>query len=612
VGRIAEKYKDKRPGETVGFIQDKLERYGIKTGETWYDSGVENCYSLRVCIEGTDVGANGKGMTKEYARASGYAEFMERLENMMLYIGQIDTKIIKETGFWLAPDERQISPRELAEMDNPLINKCLDAVSTLKDGTVLSRVEAAKRWRFNALGETGFETTLVPFFSLQNRELVELPVMMLRYVYGSNGMCAGNTPHEALLQGMSEIFERHVNQKVLVERITPPDVPEEILSNYPSVCNIIQSINAKGNYKVIVKDCSLGEGYPVVASILIDTDLQTYSVKFGAHPSFEIAVERTLTELFQGTNIVNVSRENSFIWMDSYSKDNIGNIIKNGAGIYPKEFFFKNSPYKLRDFSDVEHLSNSDLLEKAFKMILDKGYDIYIRDVSFLDFPAFHIVVPGFSEAYPMNEIRMREKNTIESVSLILKNLSDASNNELEKVIRIFRYKMHSNFENTLPFIMQLPIDRDFAGVVFPETYLVAIISYYLGRDSIAFSIINDTVKIFEKIIEKGDPKLIFLRCLRDCIGSRMDGTADKTAYEILKRFYTEEVITKAMDIVRDRDRILKKGFPVLSCPDCGLCEVKGYCSYKTVEGFLVSVGKAAAENRIDQRRLGDILPDIY
>ncbi|MBF8984390.1 YcaO-like family protein [Lutibacter sp. B2] len=85
--------------------------------------------------------------------------------------------------------------------------------------------------------------------------------------------------------------------------MTPPTIPKSYLEDFPKINNMIKQIDSNGNYEVIVKDCSLNKGYPVVCVLYINKDDQTYFIKFGAHPIFEIAVERTLTELFQGQNI---------------------------------------------------------------------------------------------------------------------------------------------------------------------------------------------------------------------------------------------------------------------------------------------------------------------
>ena len=60
----------------------------LEVEENWKKKSSVNTYSLRLCIKGTNIGQNGKGMTKEFALASAYAEFLERYQNGILVFRQ--------------------------------------------------------------------------------------------------------------------------------------------------------------------------------------------------------------------------------------------------------------------------------------------------------------------------------------------------------------------------------------------------------------------------------------------------------------------------------------------------------------------------------------------
>lgn len=67
-------YKEKKPEETVVYLQHLLKKYGIEVEETWIDKSCIDTFSLRLNFKGTTKGTNGKGVTKEYAQASAYVE----------------------------------------------------------------------------------------------------------------------------------------------------------------------------------------------------------------------------------------------------------------------------------------------------------------------------------------------------------------------------------------------------------------------------------------------------------------------------------------------------------------------------------------------------------
>lgn len=81
-------------------------------------------------------------------------------------------------------------------------------------------------------------------------------------LYGSHGMCAGNTQYEALVQGLCEIFERYVMKTVLEGQIALPDIPEEYIMRFEKIYNMFKNIQQDNHYIVKLKDASLGGIYP--------------------------------------------------------------------------------------------------------------------------------------------------------------------------------------------------------------------------------------------------------------------------------------------------------------------------------------------------------------
>ena len=59
------KYKEKKPSETVAFIQAFLKELQIETVEEWITENEIGTYSLRLSLKGAPgVGSNGKGTGK--------------------------------------------------------------------------------------------------------------------------------------------------------------------------------------------------------------------------------------------------------------------------------------------------------------------------------------------------------------------------------------------------------------------------------------------------------------------------------------------------------------------------------------------------------------------
>ena len=64
------RYKEVSPKETVEKLKELLKKLGIEVEERWIDESSVGTYSLRICVKDTNIGQNGKGMTKEFAMAS--------------------------------------------------------------------------------------------------------------------------------------------------------------------------------------------------------------------------------------------------------------------------------------------------------------------------------------------------------------------------------------------------------------------------------------------------------------------------------------------------------------------------------------------------------------
>ena len=113
------RYKEVEPEETVKRLKKILKEMEIQVEENWSEKSSVGTYSLRLCIKGTNMGQNGKGMTKEYAMASAYAEFFERLQNGLLRFRVEEAT--KELPFINSPDEKHLTIEELIQNSNTML-----------------------------------------------------------------------------------------------------------------------------------------------------------------------------------------------------------------------------------------------------------------------------------------------------------------------------------------------------------------------------------------------------------------------------------------------------------------------------------------------------------
>jgi ribosomal protein S12 methylthiotransferase accessory factor len=256
---------------------------------------------------------------------------------------------------------------------------------------------------------------------------VWFPVNIIGNLYVSNGMSAGNTPAEARTQALSEIFERHVKFRIISEGLCLPDVPEEVIARYPRIEAGIRALRAAG-FGILVKDASLGGQFPVMNVTLLHPEDQGCFSSFGAHPRFEIALERALTELLQGRALDALGGfpEPGFDLDEIASAPNIEIHFVDSSGIISWNFLGEKPDFEFCDwnFSTTTAEDYAWLVERIHAM----GHDIYIADFTHLGVYACRIIVPGMSEIYPVDDLEWENNsvgNLIREAILHLPELED-------------------------------------------------------------------------------------------------------------------------------------------------------------------------------------------
>ena len=425
------------PLNTVNRIRVKFGELGIHTYEKYWKSVNNQLFSCAVSIENSNVMRTlGKGTDSSYCLASGYGELMERIENLILLSGNVGMSYLDILKNW--PDAVEVKNRE--ELHRLNGNECMDSVNRICDEL---RMKPQKN----------FPNTVYAarFFSVKDNEVLYLPYSELYRSLRSNGMCAGNTPEEAMVEGLCEIMERMAIKSIFMDGVVPPAVPEEVLKRYPAYA-IIEDARSKG-LKVEIRDCSLGKGLPVLGILTINEKSGLYKYNFGSHPDFEHAIERCLTEICQVSGGVNSIDEFLEGGMElSFSEDSFVKIpgrseefnrrsrfykaLKNSNGELPVAYFAGKNSYEFKEWTAFKENSDYKQDVKTICSLIEKdGEQVFARDVSFLGFPAYEMFVTGYStvmvdqnfndyKEYTAN--RRSEKNEI----MILSRLKRCSEEE--------------------------------------------------------------------------------------------------------------------------------------------------------------------------------------
>ncbi|WP_187296276.1 YcaO-like family protein [Tepidibacter mesophilus] len=553
------KYKDELPLNTINKIRKILSDLGIITIETDWKNSAKGFCSVRVQIINTSISTNGKGTSHEYALASAYAELMERIQNQTFF--RLDDTLSEDAmsykHFYYAPDEEYFSVDDIIKRNDDWSSYHLNRINSTID-----EYEILNKWAKTSYEHTPLDFVSIPYKNLNTDKLSYIPINMVSKIYMSNGMCAGNTFEEALIQGISETLERHVNKVIITEKITPPNIPRSYIQKFPRLDFMINQIESKGNYQIIVKDCSLNENYPVVAVVFINKDNQNYFIKFGSHPVFEISLERTLTELLQGQDISNMIGLKEYSYNSTISDEyqNLLGILTNGSGYYPNEFFDSNPDYDFNEFKDISTLNNKEILNHTIKLLNNKGFDIFVRDCSFLNFPSYHVIVPGLSEVDKFDDIdSLNTYIKYIQIKKHIRNLGNISNQEISNLIDLI-HEVEYNPNLSITQLLNLNTDNNTPWYYSNMNLFLSALNYYQKNFDKSYRHFN---KYLNSLNLKYHNKntINHYKCVKDYISMRADNIDDEHIEQNLNLFYNKNLVNSVMNEFRYPENILNSTY---------------------------------------------------
>ncbi|MFH6598669.1 OsmC domain/YcaO domain-containing protein [Ectopseudomonas khazarica] len=426
--------KDLPLEQTIANMSGILADLGMKIEIASWRNIVPNVWSLHIRDAQSNLCfTNGKGASKESALASALGEFIERLNCNFFYNDQFWGEDIANAAFVHYPDERWFKPGPKDALPAEILDEhCLAIYNP--DG----ELRGSHLFDTNS-GNSARGICSLPFVRQSDGETVYFPSNLIENLYLSNGMSAGNTLAEAQVQCLSEIFERAVKREILENELALPDVPQEVLAKYPGIVAGIQGLEEQG-FPVLVKDASLGGEFPVMCVTLMNPRTGGVFASFGAHPSLEVALERSLTELLQGRSFegLNDLPQPTFDSLALTEPNNFVEHFIDSSGVVSWRFFSARSDFEFVewDFSGEGSESNEQEAATLFGILEDLGKEVYMATYDDLGANACRILVPGYSEIYPVEDLVWDNTNKALLFRKDILNLHALSDRELKSLLR--------------------------------------------------------------------------------------------------------------------------------------------------------------------------------
>lgn len=532
--------KDAALEDTISRLRNLLLDWGFDVEEASWLNPVPNVWSVHIRDRYCPfLFTNGKGVTKEAALASALGEFFERLNCNYFFADFYLGEQIANSDFVHYPNEKWFTFSGDHMPEGIMNNDLWDYYDPERE---LSPSQLIDTNSGNA--ERGI--CALPYTRISDNKTYYIPMNIVGNLYVSNGMSAGNTKTEARVQALSEVFERSVKNQILADGIALPNIPQEVLNRYPKVVEAIAELESHG-YPIICKDASLGGKYPVINVTLLNPKEGTAFASFGAHPKFQVALERTLTELLQGRRLdqLNVFSPPSFELEDVKDHLNLEAHFIDSNGLIHWNFFKETPDFPFADWNFGKETTKDEhdtMIEIFHKM----EKDVYIMDFEHLNVYGCRIHVPGMSEIYQPEDLQWDNNNSGVAFRERILGVHELANEEL---IELHTELEEKGFDDMLLVTHGIGVIPD-AGTQWGDLRfgeLKAMIAlaakdYELGKAGI------DWCLHFAPL--KPERRLMYL-CLKTLLEIEMDDSLNTNEFlPTVEKMYGKDMVDRAQNII--------------------------------------------------------------
>jgi ribosomal protein S12 methylthiotransferase accessory factor len=489
--------KDLPLEQTIADMTGLLSDLGMKIEISSWRNIVPNVWSLHIRDAASPMCfTNGKGATKESALCSALGEFIERLNCNFFYNDQFFGTDIANSDFVHYPNEKWFKPGENDELPSDILDDyCLDIYNPDDELRGSNLIDTN-----SGLAERGICS--IPYIRQSDGETVYFPSNLIENLFLSNGMSAGNNLPEAQVQCLSEIFERAVKKQIIAQEIVLPDVPKAIIAKYPSILAGIEGLEAQG-FPVVVKDASLGGQFPVMCVTLMNPKTGGVFASFGAHPSFEVALERSLTELLQGRSFegLNDVPKPTFNSMAVTEPENFVDHFIDSTGVVSWRFFSSKHDYEFCewDFSGTNEEENT-VLMNILKVL---GKEVYIAEFNQLGATACRILVPDYSEVYPVEDLIWDNTNKSLEYREDILNLHILSEEQLVALVERLEDSQQDNYID-IKTLIGIEFDENTVWGQLTILELKILIYLALGALDEAIELVGEFLQYNDNTVERG------------------------------------------------------------------------------------------------------------
>ena len=532
--------KDLPLEQTIANMTSILSDIGIKIEVASWRNIVPNVWSLHIREAASPMCfTNGKGATKESALCSALGEYIERISCNFFYNDYYFGEEIAHSEFVHYPNEKWFEVGADDALPEGLMDeKCLQLYNPEDELRASHLIDTN-----SGLIERGI--CALPFTRSSDQKTVYFPSNLIENLFVSNGMSAGNNLDEAKVQCLSEIFERGIKRQIIEQEIILPDVPKDILAKYPGILASIEELENKG-FSILVKDASLGGKFPVMCVTLMNPKTGGVLASFGAHPNFEVALERSLTELLQGRSFegLNDMPPPTF---NSHALSEPGNFVEHfidSTGVISWKFFSAKNDYEFCewDFSGTTEEEN----ERLMNILAGLGKEVYVATYDNFGAAACRILVPDYSEVYLTEDLIWDNTNKALMFREDILNIHSLTDEELTDLLDRFEETQLDHY-TVIADLIGIGFDKNTVWGKLDIGELKILIYLILEQYEQANKIVSNFLSFNDNTVER----VLFYQALSTVLEITINDELDIDDYiQNLNRMYGPEVMSNALGSV--------------------------------------------------------------
>jgi ribosomal protein S12 methylthiotransferase accessory factor len=533
--------KDLPLEETIANLTGILAELGMKIEISSWRNIVPNVWSLHIRDAASPMCfTNGKGSTKESALCSALGEFIERLNCNFFYNDQYFGQEIINKEFVHYPNEKWFALEANDRLPQGILDEYCLKIFNPDDELRGSHLIDTN----SGLLDRGICS--IPYVRHSDGETVYFPSNLIENLFLSNGMSAGNNLHEAQVQSLSEILERAVKKQIIEDEIALPDVPQEVLAKYPLILQGIHELEERG-FPVLVKDASLGGQFPVMCVTLMNPKTGGVFASFGAHPSFEVALERSLTELlqgrsFEGLNDVPKPTFNSLVLTEP---QNFVEHFIDSTGVISWRFFSAKRDYEFCawDYSGT----NKEESDYLFSILKTLGKESYMAVFDNLGATVCRILVPDYSEVYLIEDLIWDNTNKALYYREDILNIHSLDDVSLENLAEALEESELDNYRD-IRTLIGIEFDENTAWGQLTILELKVLINLALGKLDTALIQVQEFLLFNDNTVERG----LFYQAVQTVLEIALDEEMELEDYIInLNRMFGEDTMRNVVGSVK-------------------------------------------------------------